>query len=177
MSRPRRLAWSFLCVRKCSVSSVIRAVKRAICTSGEPVSAASRRYSSMICVLRSLVIDIAILDTSDASHSCLICPNFTNICVASECISPEPEGKFDFRFCLGGSAAVVPQPPPPHFFIGWTTTWRALPMTWIDTVLPAQADAELKNCYEAVYALYPAEYSSEVFAVRRADGSADSIVA
>ena len=50
-------------------------------------------------------------------------------------------------------------------------------MTWIDTVLPAQADAELKNCYEAVYALYPAEYSSEVFAVRRADGSADSIVA
>jgi hypothetical protein len=50
-------------------------------------------------------------------------------------------------------------------------------MTWIHTVPPAQADAELKSCYEAVYALYPQEYGHEVAAVRRADGSADSIVA
>jgi hypothetical protein len=50
-------------------------------------------------------------------------------------------------------------------------------MTWIKTLPPAQADAELQSCYEAVYALYPAEYSTEVSAVRRADGSADSIVA
>ncbi len=50
-------------------------------------------------------------------------------------------------------------------------------MTWINTVSPAHADAELKSCYDAVYALYPAEYSAEVAAVRRADGSADSIVA
>jgi hypothetical protein len=50
-------------------------------------------------------------------------------------------------------------------------------MTWITTVPPAQADAELKSCYEAVYALYPQEYRAEVSAVSRPDGSADSIVA
>jgi hypothetical protein len=45
-------------------------------------------------------------------------------------------------------------------------------------VIPAdQADAELRACYDAVYALYPAEYREEVAAVVRADGSADSIVA
>src|SRR6516225_6313513 len=66
MSRPRRLAWSFLWVRKCSVSPVMRSVKSAICTSGEPVSFGSRRYESMISVLRSLVIAIAVLITSAA---------------------------------------------------------------------------------------------------------------
>ncbi len=50
-------------------------------------------------------------------------------------------------------------------------------MTWITTIAPEQADAELKSCYAAVYALYPAEYGTEVSAVRRADGGADSIVA
>ena len=50
-------------------------------------------------------------------------------------------------------------------------------MTWIKTVPPAEADAELKSCYEAVYSLYPEEYGSEVAAVQRPDGSADSIVA
>jgi hypothetical protein len=50
-------------------------------------------------------------------------------------------------------------------------------MTWIQTVSPEQADAELKSCYEAVDALYPQEYRAEVAAVRRPDGSADSIVA
>jgi len=50
-------------------------------------------------------------------------------------------------------------------------------MTWINTVPSAEADADLKSCYEAVYALYPQEYGAEVSAVRRPDGSADSIVA
>ena len=42
-------------------SSLMRAVSRAICTSGEPVSSASRRYWSMISVLRSFVIAISVL--------------------------------------------------------------------------------------------------------------------
>jgi hypothetical protein len=50
-------------------------------------------------------------------------------------------------------------------------------MTWIRTVPPAEADGLLKTCYEAVYALYPPEYGTEVAMVQRADGSADSIVA
>jgi hypothetical protein len=50
-------------------------------------------------------------------------------------------------------------------------------MTWIKTVPPAEADANLRACYEAVYALYPPEYRAEVPAVQRGDGSADSIVA
>ncbi len=50
-------------------------------------------------------------------------------------------------------------------------------MTWIKTISAAQADSELKSCYEAVYALYPEEYRGEVAAVRRPDGSTDSIVA
>jgi hypothetical protein len=50
-------------------------------------------------------------------------------------------------------------------------------MTWIQVIPPEQADADLRACYEAVYRLYPPEYEAEVPAVRRADGSADSIVA
>jgi hypothetical protein len=50
-------------------------------------------------------------------------------------------------------------------------------MTWIKTVSPEAADPELKRCYEAIYALYPPEYASEVPSVRRADGTADSISA
>jgi hypothetical protein len=52
-----------------------------------------------------------------------------------------------------------------------------LAMTWIKTIPPAQADPELKQCYQEVYALYPPEYVEEVPAVRRSDGSADSITA
>src|SRR5260370_11310233 len=44
----------------------MRSVSRAICTSGEPVSLGSRRYESMISVLRSFVIDIVVLATSAA---------------------------------------------------------------------------------------------------------------
>jgi hypothetical protein len=50
-------------------------------------------------------------------------------------------------------------------------------MTWIKTVAPDGAGPELRQCYEAVYALYPPEYALEVPAVQRPDGSADSIVA
>src|SRR5881296_2867256 len=50
-------------------------------------------------------------------------------------------------------------------------------MTWIQTVPPGRADPALRDCYEAVYALYPPQYGVEVPAVRRPDGGADSIVA
>lgn len=50
-------------------------------------------------------------------------------------------------------------------------------MTWIKTVPPSEADDALRHCYEAIYHLYPPEYHEEIEAVRRPDGSADSIVA
>jgi hypothetical protein len=50
-------------------------------------------------------------------------------------------------------------------------------VTWIKTIPPAEADPQLRACYEAVYVLYPPEYTVEVPAVQRSDGSADSIVA
>jgi hypothetical protein len=50
-------------------------------------------------------------------------------------------------------------------------------MTWIKITPLAEAQGELKQSYEAVYALYPPEYATEVAAVLRADGTADSIVA
>ncbi len=48
-------------------------------------------------------------------------------------------------------------------------------MTWIKTVPLSGAEAHLKACYESAYALYPTEYGGEVAAVRRPDGTADSI--
>jgi hypothetical protein len=50
-------------------------------------------------------------------------------------------------------------------------------MTWIKTIPPAEADEELRSCYDATYSLYPPEYQIEVTAVQKPDGSADSIVA
>jgi len=50
-------------------------------------------------------------------------------------------------------------------------------MTWITTISPERADDSLRQCYDAVYGLYPPEYRQEVAAVVRDDGSADSIVA
>jgi hypothetical protein len=50
-------------------------------------------------------------------------------------------------------------------------------MTWIRVIPPQDADGELRRCYEAVYALYPAEYRTEVPAVVHPDGTSDSIVA
>lgn len=50
-------------------------------------------------------------------------------------------------------------------------------MTWIRTIPPAEAGPELRQCYEAVYALYPPEYGQSPPPLVRADGSSDSIVA
>ena len=50
-------------------------------------------------------------------------------------------------------------------------------MTWIPVIPFQQAEGELQKAYQDVYALYPPEYGVEVDAVRRGDGSADSIVA
>jgi hypothetical protein len=51
-------------------------------------------------------------------------------------------------------------------------------MTWIKTVPPAAAGTTLRQCYEAAYALYPAEYRGEVASLQRpGGGGADSIVA
>jgi hypothetical protein len=50
-------------------------------------------------------------------------------------------------------------------------------VTWIKTVPPTEASPELRECYEAVYSLYPAEYMTEVTSLKRPDGSADSITA
>src|SRR4029453_3941899 len=44
ISSPRREWWSLACVRRCSVSSLIRSVSRATCTSAEPVSPSLRPY-------------------------------------------------------------------------------------------------------------------------------------
>jgi hypothetical protein len=48
-------------------------------------------------------------------------------------------------------------------------------MTWIRTIPTEQAPAELRATYEAVRALYPPEYGVDVPAVRRTDGTTDSI--
>jgi hypothetical protein len=61
-------------------------------------------------------------------------------------------------------------------------------VNWIKTVPMSEAEGELRRCYEAVYALYPPEYMSEVPAVAptlpspdpgggQGGGSADSITA
>jgi hypothetical protein len=50
-------------------------------------------------------------------------------------------------------------------------------VSWIKTVPMSEAEGELKRCYEAVYALYPPEYMSEVPAVQQPNGRADSITA
>jgi hypothetical protein len=50
-------------------------------------------------------------------------------------------------------------------------------MTWIKTTPAVDAGPDLKQCYAAIYALYPSEYALDVPAVKRPDGSADSITA
>lgn len=50
-------------------------------------------------------------------------------------------------------------------------------MTWIQTIAAQEATGDLAACYQAVYALYPAEYRCEVAAITRPDGTSDSIVA
>jgi hypothetical protein len=50
-------------------------------------------------------------------------------------------------------------------------------MTWIKVIPPSEAGEALRQAYEATYKLYPAEYATDVPALRRPDGSTDSIVA
>ena len=50
-------------------------------------------------------------------------------------------------------------------------------MTWIKTTPVEDADPELRAVYEAVYALYPADYAAPVASLVRADGGTDSITA
>ena len=50
-------------------------------------------------------------------------------------------------------------------------------MTWIRTIPPAEADARLRACYEAVDRLYPADYEAPVPALLRPDGGTDSVTA
>src|SRR2546430_11533546 len=57
LSSPRRLALSWRAVRRCSVRCLIRSVKSAIWTSGEPVSFSSRRYVVITSFLLGSVAD------------------------------------------------------------------------------------------------------------------------
>src|SRR6266850_5158843 len=57
LSRPRRLALSWRAVRRCSVRCLMRSVRSAIWTSGEPVSLSSRRYAVITSVLLGSVAD------------------------------------------------------------------------------------------------------------------------
>ena len=50
-------------------------------------------------------------------------------------------------------------------------------MTWIRTIPPQEADPELRRVYETLRGLYPPEYHVENEALKRPDGSSDSIVA
>jgi hypothetical protein len=50
-------------------------------------------------------------------------------------------------------------------------------MTWIKTTPRSAAEADLAQCYEAVYELYPREYAADVPALVKPDGSSDSITA
>src|SRR5689334_3093317 len=55
ISKPRREWWSLACVRRCSVSSLIRSVSRATWTSAEPVSPSARPYLPISSPFFSLV--------------------------------------------------------------------------------------------------------------------------
>ena len=50
-------------------------------------------------------------------------------------------------------------------------------MTWIRIIQPPEADGALKKVYETLYEMYPLEYHTDNEALRRPDGSSDSIVA
>jgi hypothetical protein len=48
-------------------------------------------------------------------------------------------------------------------------------MTWIKTIPSEDADPALRQCYEAIYSLYPPEYHQDVESLRRPDCGTDSI--
>jgi hypothetical protein len=50
-------------------------------------------------------------------------------------------------------------------------------VTWIKTVRPAEADLELRRCYDELFGLYPKEYEPVVPALVPPDGTVDSVVA
>lgn len=50
-------------------------------------------------------------------------------------------------------------------------------MTWIQTIEPPEASADLRQIYEQLRAMYPPEYGIPVEALTRPDGTRDSIVA
>jgi hypothetical protein len=50
-------------------------------------------------------------------------------------------------------------------------------MTWIKVIPPSDADADLKRCYDAVYALYPREYGHTPVSLARPGEDAERIVA
>ena len=49
-------------------------------------------------------------------------------------------------------------------------------MTWIRVVPPQEAQGDLKQIYKTLYGMYPDEYHQPNEALRRPDGSLDSIV-
>src|SRR5215213_2202591 len=78
LSRPRRDAWSFLFARMCSVRLLIRSVRIATWTSGEPLSLSARRCVAMSSVLRSFVIDmVASAHPNRCIDSCLVVQTMT----------------------------------------------------------------------------------------------------
>ena len=50
-------------------------------------------------------------------------------------------------------------------------------MTWISTIPFEQADPVLREVYERLLALYPADYAIPVPSLTRADGQSDGVVA
>jgi hypothetical protein len=50
-------------------------------------------------------------------------------------------------------------------------------MTWVKTVPFEQADAGLRQVYEAINSLYPKEYGDPVASLTRPDGGSDSVTA
>jgi hypothetical protein len=50
-------------------------------------------------------------------------------------------------------------------------------MTWIRTTPLQSAPEDLASIYASIRSMYPAEYGGEVDAVKRADGTSDSITA
>jgi hypothetical protein len=54
---------------------------------------------------------------------------------------------------------------------------RIIAMTWIKTIPVDQAEEPLRLCYEAVYSLYPPEYSIDVPTLIHPEGGTDSVTA
>jgi len=50
-------------------------------------------------------------------------------------------------------------------------------MTWIKTITADMAEGPLRQCYEAIYALYPPEYGVDVPALVRPEGGTESVTA